>query len=51
MVPLLQDVIQADGAHCKYGQYTLYSAYRTTENDNMAPIAIWMLFGNKDTEN
>ncbi len=51
MVPLLQDVIQADGAHCSYGKYTLYSAYGTTANGNMAPIAIGMLFGNEDTEN
>ena len=51
MVPLLQDVIQADAAHCSYGKYTLYSAYGTTANGNMAPIAIAMLFGNEDTEN
>ncbi len=32
LVPLLQDVIQADGAHASYMKYTLFLAYRTTAN-------------------
>jgi hypothetical protein len=51
LVPLLQDVIQADGAHTSFGKYTLYSAYRTTANGNMSPLAFGLLFGNKNTEN
>ena len=30
IVPHLQDVIQADGAHTSFGKYTLFSAYGTT---------------------
>ncbi len=51
MVPLLQNVVQADGAHTSFGLYTLYSAYGTTANGNMAPICLGLLFGNEDTEN
>jgi hypothetical protein len=51
MVPLLQDVVQADGAHTSFGMYTLYSAYGTTANGNMAPICFGILYGNEDTEN
>jgi hypothetical protein len=50
-VPLLQNVIQADGAHASYGKYTLFSAYGTTANGNMSPLAFGLLFGNKNTEN
>jgi hypothetical protein len=51
LVPLLQDVIQADVAHASYGKYTLFLAYGTTANGNMSPIAFGLLFGIKDTEN
>jgi hypothetical protein len=50
LVPLLQDVIQADGAHASYGKYTLFLGYRTTANGNMSPLAFGLLFGNKNTE-
>jgi hypothetical protein len=51
LVPLLQDVIQADGAHASYGTYTLFLAYGTTANGNMSPLAFGLLFENKNTEN
>ena len=51
MVPLLQEVIQADGAHSSFGKYTLFSAYASTANGNMAPLAFGLLFGNEDTNN
>ncbi len=51
LVPLLQDVIQADGAHASYGKYTLFLAYETIVNGNMSPLAFGLLFGNKSTEN
>ena len=51
IVPQLQDVIQADGAHTSFGKYTLLSAYRTTANCNMSPLAFGIMFGNEDTGN
>ena len=51
MVPLLQDVVQADGAHSTFGKYTLFSAYASTANGNMSPLAFGILFGNEDTKN
>ena len=51
MVPLLQDVIQADGAHTSFGKYTLFSAYGTTANGNMSPLAFGIMFGSEDTGN
>jgi hypothetical protein len=51
LVPLLQDVIQADGAHASYGKYTLFLAYGTTANGTMSPLAFGLLFENKNTEN
>ncbi len=51
LIPLLQDVIQADGAHASFGKYTLFLAYETTANGNMSPLAFGLLFGNKNTEN
>jgi hypothetical protein len=51
LVPLLQDVIQADGAHASYEKYTLFLAYGTTANGNMSPLAFGLLFGNENTEN
>ena len=48
VVPFLQDVYQADAAHCNFGKYTLYSCYGTTANCNTAPIAFAILFGNED---
>ncbi len=51
LVPLLQDVIQADGAHESYGMYTLFLAYGTTAKGNMSLLAFGLLFGNENTEN
>jgi hypothetical protein len=51
VVPLLQDVIQADGAHSQFGKYTLFSAYGTNANGHMSPIAFGLLFGNEDKSN
>ena len=53
IVPQLQDVIQANGAHTSFGKYTLFSAYAygTTANVNMSPLAFGIMFGNKDTGN
>jgi hypothetical protein len=51
LVPLLQDVIQADSAHSNFGEYTLFSAYGTSANGNMCPLAFGLLFGNKDKQN
>ena len=50
-VPLLQPVVQADGAHSSFGKYTLFSAYASTANGNMSPLAFGLLFGNEDTKN
>ena len=50
-VPLLQDVIQADGAHSQYGKYTLFSAYGTNANGHMSPVAFALIFGNEDKNN
>ena len=49
MVPLLQDVIQANGADTSFGKYTLLSTYGNTANGNMAPLAFGIMFGNEDT--
>jgi hypothetical protein len=51
LVPLLQDLIQADGAHASYRKYTLFLVYGTTANANMSPLACGLLFGKKNTEN
>jgi hypothetical protein len=51
IVPLLQDIIQADGAHSQYGKYTLYLAYGTNANGHMSPVAFGLLFGNEDKTN
>ena len=51
MAPLLQHVVQADGAHTTFGKYTLFSAYASTANGNMSPLAFGLLFGNEDTKN
>ena len=51
MVPLLEDVIQADGAHTSYGKYTLFTAYATSANGNMVLVAGAILFGNEDKAN
>ncbi len=51
LVPLLQNMIQADGAHASYGKYTLFLAYGTIANGNMSPLAFGLLFGNENTEN
>jgi hypothetical protein len=50
-VPLLHDVFQADGAHSQFGKYILYSAYGTTANGNMSPVAFGLFFGNEDKKN
>ncbi len=49
LVPLLQDVIQADGEHASHGKYMLFLAYGITANGNMPPLAFGLLFGNKNT--
>ncbi len=49
-VPNLQNVIQADAAHIHFGKYTLYSAYGSTADASMFPIAFAYFFGNEDTE-
>ena len=49
-VPYLQNVFQADAAHCNFGKYTLYSCYGTTANCNTAPVAFGILFGNEDKD-
>jgi hypothetical protein len=51
IVPLAQDVIQGDAAHTSIGKYTLFSAYASTANGNMSPLAFGLLFGNKDNDN
>jgi hypothetical protein len=51
MFQTTQEVVQADGAHTSFGKYTLFSAYTTTANGNMANIAFGILFGNEDTKN
>ena len=51
MVPKLQPLIQADGAHTSFGKYTLLSAYASTANGNMSAIAFGIFFGNEDTSN
>ena len=51
MAPFLQHVVQADGAHTTFGKYTLFSAYATTANGNMSPLAFGLLFGNEDYKN
>jgi hypothetical protein len=33
------------------GKYTLFSAYGTSANGNMSPVAFAILFGNEDTVN
>jgi len=50
-VPLVQDVIQADGAHMSFGKYTLFSAYTTSANGAMVSLGFAILFGNEDTSN
>ncbi len=50
LAPLLQPIIQADGAHSSFGKYALYLAYATTANGNMSPLAFGLLFGNEDKE-
>jgi hypothetical protein len=46
-----QEVVQADGAHTSFGKYTLFLAYTTTANGNMANVAFAILFGNEDIKN
>ena len=46
-VPLVQDVIQADGAHMSFGKYTLFSAYATSANGAMVSLGFAILFGNE----
>ena len=51
LVLLLQHLVQADDAHSSLGKYKLFSAYATTANGNMSPLAFGLLFGNEDTNN
>ena len=37
--------------YSSFGKYTLFSAYATTANGNMSPLAFGLLFGNEDTNN
>ena len=46
-VPHLQKVVQADACHMHFGEYTLFSAYGSTANGSMAPVAFGVLFGNE----
>jgi len=50
VVPHLERVFQADACHMNFGKYTLYICYGTTANCNTFPVAIAILFGNKDKE-
>ena len=50
-VPFLQDVIQTNGVHMSFGKYTLFTAYETTANANMSPLAYEIYFGNEDKAN
>ena len=47
----LSQVIQADVAHMTFGKYTFFSAYASTANANMSPIAFAIMFGGETTEN
>ena len=51
MFHLTQEVVQADGAHTSFGKYTLFSAYTTTANANMSPVAFGLIFGNENIKN
>jgi hypothetical protein len=51
MFQTTQEVVQADGAHTSFGNYTLFSAYTTTANGNMANVAFGILFRNEDIKN
>ncbi len=51
VVPLLQVVIQADGAHSQFGKYTLFLAYGMNANGHMSAIGFGLLFGNEDKTN
>ena len=44
VIPLLQDVYQADGAHSQFGKYILYLAYGTNANGHMSAISFGLLF-------
>jgi hypothetical protein len=49
-VPHLQQLIQADAAHMQFGKYTLFSAYGTTADGLMSPVAFGIMFGNENKE-
>ena len=49
-VPLLQNVIQADGCHVNFGKYTMYAAYGSTTQSKIFPIGFAIIFGNEDKE-
>ncbi len=49
-VPHLQKVIQADACHMHFSKHTLFSAYGSTANGSMAPVAFGILFGNENKE-
>jgi hypothetical protein len=48
VIPLLQDVYQADGAHSQFGKYILYLAYGTNAKGHMSAIGFGLLFRNED---
>jgi hypothetical protein len=49
-VPHLQQVTQADAAHMQFGKYTLFSAYGSTADRSMFPVAFAIMFGNEKKE-
>ena len=51
MPQTLPSNIQANTAHIQFGKYTLFSAYASTANVNMSPIAFAILFGGETTKN
>ncbi len=51
MFQTTHEMVQADGAHTSFGKYTLFSAYTTMANGNMANVAFGILFGNEDIKN
>ncbi len=49
-VHFLQEVLQVDAAHMKFGKYTLYSVYCTNANGSMSALGFALLFCNEDKQ-
>ncbi len=49
-VPHLQQVIQADATYMQFGKYTLFSAYGSTADGSMFPVAFAIMFRNESKE-